>query len=122
MNDMTFDHAQQQTAPTMAAPAAPSPVTPSDSRDQANATKALLAILLYVLLWGLAVAIWGLLSAVPACGRQNSDHVRDPAKHHPRLDLRRRSRRRRQKGQYVACHSDHHQPISEAETKGRFHG
>ncbi|AXT36436.1 hypothetical protein D1820_16420 [Phaeobacter sp. LSS9] len=60
MNDMTFDHAQQQTAPTMAAPAAPSPVTPSDSRDQANATKALLAILLYVLLWGLAVAIWGL--------------------------------------------------------------
>ncbi|KII12700.1 hypothetical protein [Phaeobacter sp. S60] len=60
MNDMTFDHAQQQIAPTVAAPAAPSPVTHSDSRDQANATKALLAILLYVLLWGLAVAIWGL--------------------------------------------------------------
>ncbi|UWR89161.1 hypothetical protein [Phaeobacter inhibens] len=60
MNDMTFDHAQQQKAPTVAAPAAPSPVMPFDTRDQANATKALLAILLYVLLWGLAVAIWGL--------------------------------------------------------------
>ncbi|UWR61344.1 hypothetical protein [Phaeobacter inhibens] len=57
MNDMTFDHTQHPTAPSSTAP---SPVRPSETRNQANATKALLAILLYVLLWGLAVAIWGL--------------------------------------------------------------
>ncbi len=57
MNDMTFDHTQHPTAPSATAP---SPVRPPETRNQANATKALLAILLYVLLWGLAVAIWGL--------------------------------------------------------------
>ncbi|APG48066.1 hypothetical protein [Phaeobacter porticola] len=55
MNDLTFDEHQPRTA--TAATASPPPRTDST---QVNATKALLAILFYVLLWGLAVAIWGL--------------------------------------------------------------
>ncbi|MFV1529434.1 MULTISPECIES: hypothetical protein [unclassified Phaeobacter] len=56
MNDLTFDHSQHRTTVTAAPAAAP---VPADGHNS-GATKALLAILLYVLLWGLAVAIWGL--------------------------------------------------------------